>query len=486
VILKTIPIKYKMILNHSYFLNKYRSIHLYPGDAGAWMQELQAKYGDMFEVYLGSNRAIGLCRSDLVEKLMSSSTTNTFRLRTPVNDGVEALGMMDKGIIFNHKYDDWSYIRRFYSKILATPQARKKIVESSQTIFTEIEKCWKESDESIIDLTEWIIRFAFENIMYLATNMRVNSIDNYHNSLKPNTQTPLTEKFVGGVRMYLHAAHFYALAPTFWRNKPGQNKAIANMLLGEKKSLDLILLEMVKKRRVQIENSDVSEELSQDFLTQLLTVNTKRDVTKGISDEKHQSPMSDEEIKAIITEIFTGGAFTVKFRLSKYPEVQQKIVQEIESILGKNLNKEVTLKDIDNMKYCEAVINEVARIWPTFPVNLRASDKQETIASYTFAPNTQFLINNQAIHLHPKDWEDPNKFKPERFLDGEKINKNAFFMFGGGTRICPARVVGLTEMKMLMIMLFQKYNVELVEKDAPIKYQYAMIRLCSELKLRII
>ncbi|CAG8739144.1 17285_t:CDS:2, partial [Racocetra fulgida] len=400
-----------------------------------WMQELHAKFGDMFEVYLGPNRAVALCRSDLVEKLMNSSTTNTFRLRTPINDGCKTLGVMDKGIIFNYIYDDWNYIRRFYSKILMTPQSRQKIIEFSQTSFAEIEKYWKEIDEPIVDLTEWIKRFALENIMCLATNMRVNSIANYYNSLKPNSQSPFTEQLIGGVLMFVHALHFYSLAPTFWRNKPGQNKAISNMLFGAKKSLDSLLLEMVKKRRDQIENSDVEEELSQDFLTQLLTINTKRDVSKGISDEKHKSPMSDEEIKAIITEIFTGGVFTTSnnmlymiYYVAKYPEVQQKVVQEIESILGKDLNKEITLKDIDNLKYCEAVINEV---------NLRASDKHQTIGSYTFAPNTQFLINQQAIHLHPKDWEDPDKFKPERFLDGETINKNAFSMFGGGTRICP-------------------------------------------------
>ncbi|CAG8707020.1 5804_t:CDS:2, partial [Dentiscutata heterogama] len=239
------------------------------------------------------------------------------------------------------------------------------IVESSQSIFVEIEKYWKEIDEPIIDISEWIIRFAFENIMYLTTNKRFNSIADYYNSLKPNTQPPLTEKLIGGVKMFFHAGHFYSLAPTFWRNMPGQNKAIANMLLGAKKSLDSLVLEIVKKRREQIENSDVKEELSQDFLTQLLTINTNQDVTKGINDEKHQSPMSDEEVKAIMTEILTGGSFTtsntmlyVIYYIAKYPEVQQKIVKEIESILGNNVNKEITLKDLDNMKYCDAVINE--------------------------------------------------------------------------------------------------------------------------------
>ncbi|CAG8458938.1 12142_t:CDS:2, partial [Dentiscutata erythropus] len=268
--------------------------------------------------------------TDLVEKIMSPTKINTFRFRTPINEGVKTLEIMDKDIIFNYIYDDWNYHRRFYSKILKTPQSRQKIVESSQSIFVEIKKYWKEIDEPIIDLSEWIVRFAFENIMYLTTNKRFNSIADYYNSLKPNTQPPLTEKLIGGA----------------------------------KKSLDSLVLEIVKKRREQIENSDVKEESSQDFLTQLLTINTKQDVTK--------------EVRAFMTEILAGGSFT-------------KIVKEIESILGKNVNKEITLNDLDNMKYCEAVISE----------------------------------------------ENPNQFKPERFLDGEKINKNTFFMFGGGTRICP-------------------------------------------------
>src|SRR5256885_5665350 len=85
----------------------------YPGDLGKWLGQLRQTYGDIFEIYVGTTRTICLCRADLIGKLTSSSSTSSFHLRTPPNDGLDDLGVINKGIFFNRNYDDWSYHRRF-------------------------------------------------------------------------------------------------------------------------------------------------------------------------------------------------------------------------------------------------------------------------------------------------------------------------------------------------------------------------------------
>jgi cytochrome P450 len=39
--------------------------------------------------------------------------------------------------------------------------------------------------------------------------------------------------------------------------------------------------------------------------------------------------------------------------------------------------------------------------------------------SYHFPAGTNFTGNMWAIHRHPRDFPDPDRFMPERFLDGE-------------------------------------------------------------------
>src|SRR5438046_524059 len=93
-----------------------------------------------------------------------------------------------------------------------------------------------------------------------------------------------------------------------------------------------------------------------------------------------------------------------------------------------------------------------------------------------FKGSTLILINVQGIHMNKLYWKDPENFDPERFLtstndnnnNNNKIKKNSFLAFGGGTRICPGRNLAMIELKTLMVLLFGKYNVELVDPSAPL------------------
>lgn len=58
------------------------------------------------------------------------------------------------------------------------------------------------------------------------------------------------------------------------------------------------------------------------------------------------------------------------------------------------------------------------------------------------------LVNAYAIHRDPNLWEEPDKFKPERFDGGKSEEGFKMIPFGMGRRRCPGeglalRVVGL-------------------------------------------
>ncbi|POG70211.1 hypothetical protein GLOIN_2v1619032, partial [Rhizophagus irregularis DAOM 181602=DAOM 197198] len=58
-------------------------------------------------------------------------------------------------------------------------------------------------------------------------------------------------------------------------------------------------------------------------------------------------------------------------------------------------------------------------------------------------------------------------------------------IFGGGIRICPGRKLAIIEIKCLLILIYRKYDIELVDMNSPLKYSSDFINACTELMVRI-
>src|SRR5205814_639020 len=149
--------------------------------------------------------------------------------RTPPNDGLDDLGVINKGIFFNRNYDDWSYHRRFLQKTISSPQIAKETVESTQVLFQEMEGLWKRlGDDKEIDFTRWISQFTFENIVLSTTTLKVHALKNYYNTLNPNNKVdepegtlPNSEDYINSIKTIFESLHFFLLTPKLLRNFPG-------------------------------------------------------------------------------------------------------------------------------------------------------------------------------------------------------------------------------------------------------------------------
>ncbi|CAG8641867.1 13206_t:CDS:1, partial [Ambispora gerdemannii] len=73
------------------------------------------------------------------------------------------------------------------------------------------------------------------------------------------------------------------------------------------------------------------------------------------------------------------------------------------------------------------------------------------------------------------------KFIPERFL--KPVEKNSFMPFGGGVRLYPGKHVAIASLKALMVLLFGKYEVELVNPNQLLKIGYKLGNACQEMKV---
>ena len=184
----------------------------------------------------------------------------------------------------------------------------------------------------------------------------------------------------------------------------------------------------------------------------------------------------------------------VVYYLGHYPEVKQKLQQELEEVLGKDLTKPITSKDLDELKYCDAVIKEVFRHFPVTFVIGRVNVKDDIVGGYNWSEGTSFQVLISAVMKHKDHWTDPEKFDPDRFYKMEESDKyllerqdvkNSFIMWGGGIRMCPGRKLVMIELKCLLASIYRKYDIELTDMNAPLKYKADFLASSEELLVKV-
>jgi len=149
-------------------------------------------------------------------------------------------------------------------------------------------------------------------------------------------------------------------------------------------------------------------------------------------------------------------------------------------------NKPITSEDLAKLKYVEAIIKETSRIRPTATMVSRYTDRPDELAGHKWPAKTFFIMYVRGINNNPLYWEEPDKFIPERFYGSQEIHKNSFSMFGGGPRMCPGRKIAIIELKTLLAAVYRRFDVELVDMQAPLKVVTSTISVCKELNIRVI
>lgn len=90
------------------------------------------------------------------------------------------------------------------------------------------------------------------------------------------------------------------------------------------------------------------------------------------------------------------------------------------------------------------------------------------------------------LHMDENYYEEPEMFKPERFLDGNEAGK-IYLPFGDGPRNCIARRLGKMQVKVGFLYLLQKFKYELKSKpDMEFNPKNFLLAPKDPVKLRII
>ena len=151
---------------------------------------------------------------------------------------------------------------------------------------------------------------------------------------------------------------------------------------------------------------------------------------------------------------------------SKHPETAERIRREGEEVYG---DREPTADDYSALAYTRAVIQETMRLYPPIWGLIRVAAKDDEIDGKQIKAGDRVVMFAYGTHHSPKYWDDPEEFKPERFM-GEAMKKRkpyTYLPFGGGKRSCIGGAMSQVENTLALSILLRRFRPEYVGQEPP-------------------
>nr|QUN00493.1 cytochrome P450 84A123 [Tripterygium wilfordii] len=257
-----------------------------------------------------------------------------------------------------------------------------------------------------------------------------------------------------------------------WIDPQGITKRLVKARQSLDKFIDIIIDQHMQKKK-EIKGSDegitdmVDDLLA--FYSDVAKVNESDDLQTSIK-------LTRDNIKAIIMDVMFGGTETVASaiewalaELMRSPEDMKRVQQELADVVG--LDRRVEESDFEKLTFFKCALKEVLRMHPPIPLLLHETAEDAEVAGYHIPKKTRVMINAFAIGRDPNSWEDPDTFRPSRFLkDGVADFKGSnfeFLPFGSGRRSCPGMQLGLYGLELAVAHLLHCFKWELPDGMKP-------------------
>jgi cytochrome P450 len=176
--------------------------------------------------------------------------------------------------------------------------------------------------------------------------------------------------------------------------------------------------------------------------------------------------MTDKQLRDEVVTLMLAGHETTTvnicwtlYLLSQHPEVEARLRREIDEVLD---GRAPTLEDLPRLEYTRMVRDESMRLYPPAWLTERHTIADDEIGGYHIPAGSRLALTQYVTHRHPKFWEDPDTFDPERFSVERSKGRHefAFFPFAGGGRQCLGKNLALLETQIILAMLIQRYRFE--------------------------
>jgi cytochrome P450/nitrite reductase/ring-hydroxylating ferredoxin subunit len=402
------------------------------------LEDWSKRYGSIYSCRLGRVSMTVTSDATIANEILKARP-DSFR-RTSQLEVVSISGMNTHGI-FMAEGDRWRKQRPVIMQSLDTRHLNQFfpfLVEVTE----RLRKRWLSSSGSAVDVQSDLMRFTVDVTASLAFGQDINTLESdgdiiqqHLDKIFPTIQRRLLTPFPYW--------HYFRLPADRDAEKSVQfiNEAIRGFILEGQKEL---------------KESPELREKPKNLLQSLLV---------AVADEN--SNFSDKEVSDNMMTMLLAGedttanslAWTIYF-LVKYPEIQARLREEIQGVLaGEPLSN---INEVRAIPYLDGVIHESMRLKPVAPINVLEANAEFSTGELSFNKGDYVVILTRMMAMNEADFADAGTFNPERWLADKsenQVNQRAFTPFGSGPRLCPGRNLALLEIKLVLVMILNNFEI---------------------------
>ncbi|HNN96663.1 MAG TPA: cytochrome P450, partial [Pseudomonadota bacterium] len=413
------------------------------GDLLGTAEALFAGYGDFVRIKLLALSAYLNCNADVVSELLARPTDfqkRTIGDRSPLSH-LREYSIADALFTAEDDEESWHIAHRILLPTMGTGALKQyfpKMLEVTDQLLAQLSALGR--GEAFL-ATDLMTRMTFETIAYTGFNTRFNC-------LQTADSIPFVEAMVEVLKDAMQAP--MSLIPPSLNPVASHRRERANGIL--KETVDRI----IQDRRDALERGDA---VPNDILQTMLTA---RDRTSG-------KRLDDANIRnQLITFLIAGHETTsgllsyALYYLSQNSQVEARLCEEIDRVLGRDFSYRPSFADIERLDYVGRVLKETLRLCPTAPgFNKTVMRDTVVIGKYAVSKGHRIVTVLSALHRHPRYWgSDAERFDPDRFLPEAVAARHpdAYHPFGIGMRSCIGFQFALIEARLVLAMLYQRFQ----------------------------
>jgi cytochrome P450/nitrite reductase/ring-hydroxylating ferredoxin subunit len=432
--------------------------------------------GELFKISLLGKDFIVSANTELNSQILKSRPTK-FRRFNKIQEIMYEMGI--KGV-FGSEGEEWVTYRKITAEALNVKNTRAYFPYIHTISKRLLNKLLEHSlIGNFFDIQKQMMRFTVDVTTQIAFGYDGNTLEKDDDVIQNHLEKifPMINKRI--------TAPF-----PFWRYFKSKADKELDFSLKEVEATVNTYIQEAKKRIAL--NPDLRENPS-NFLESLLV------------QQELEGNFSDKDIYGNVLIILLAGEDTTSnsiswalYYLAQHPEMVQKIRNEANQVYSGDLPENYI--QVSELKFAEAVSNEVIRIKPVTPTLYMQALENVEIDGFEIKKGQTVMMQNKVAQTSASNFFDPDQFIPERWLaiNSTSTNKQgqcpfsggvqkpeAILAFGGGARFCPGKYLAILEMTSTLSMICKNFDIELKGKPEDVKEVFAFTMYPDNLYIKL-
>ena len=170
----------------------------------------------------------------------------------------------------------------------------------------------------------------------------------------------------------------------------------------------------------------------------------------------------------------------------RHPDYLAELRAEQEAILHGRMEN-LNLENVGRLEKLDWAVKEAQRLHPVMSHYARYNSQPYELNGYQIQQGWLTMLCPAVSHRLSHVFRDPHHFDPERFSPARAEDRKepyGLIGFGGGVYRCPGAAFGTNEIKCILSLLFEQFQLELLDPEPRRAYDMGIIRPSPPCRVR--